>query len=819
LTSDDSTRVDVALPLPIYRTFTYSMEGPAPSTGTRVLVPYQRDERVGWVVGPGEPGPIRGLKSVLSVLEARPSVPPDMLELCRWVADYYVAPLGIAIRSALPSVLSDVSRDYVSLVGDPGPDLRPRERRLVEALRGREGPQRVRSLRDRLGMGSLWPDIRSLEARGALEHRTVPPAEPSVHTRKVVRLARPLEDLVERERIFGRAGRQREAYELIEASGGVVELSHLISSEGFSRSVVGGLEQKGLVELSDEEEHRDPFADRPPGPPDVLVPTAHQRGALERLVAALGGPSQPFLLQGVTGSGKTLVYIELLRETLARGRTAIVLVPEIALTPQTAKRFRAHFGDQVALLHSGLSDGERYDAWRSLRGGDRRIAVGARSALFAPLADLGAVVVDEEHDGSYKQSEAPRYHARDLAIMRAQAHNAVCVLGSATPSLESWSNARAGKFVRLALPERVGGARLPEVRVIDLRVKRGGGGGPPSPGGSILGEQLVEGIRVRLRRREQVILLHNRRGYSSFVQCRECGDVEQCANCSISLTYHRVTRRLLCHHCRYEEAAPSRCGRCGSTDLSFRGLGTEQVERVTAETFPEARIARMDVDTTSGKWAHQRILERVERGDVDILLGTQMIAKGLDFPRVTLVGVVNADVGIHMPDFRASERTFQLLSQVAGRAGRGKLGGEVLLQTSLPEHYAVRAAVAHAYEAFAERELAERESPPYPPWVRIVNVVWSSPTQPLAAAAAEQAAAWLEARLAASGRPEGGSVAIVGPAPAPIERLHGRWRWHFLLRSRSPRAIGEAARALAEGFKAPAGDIRLALDRDPVALL
>jgi primosomal protein N' (replication factor Y) len=312
-----------------------------------------------------------------------------------------------------------------------------------------------------------------------------------------------------------------------------------------------------------------------------------------------------------------------------------------------------------------------------------------------------------------------------------------------------------------------------------------------------------------------VILLHNRRGYSSFVQCRECGDVGQCTNCSISLTYHRVKHKLMCHHCRYEEPAPTRCARCGSTDLSFRGLGTEQVERVASEAFPEARIARMDVDTTSGKWAHQRILDRVEQGEVDILLGTQMIAKGLDFPRVTLVGVVNADVGMHLPDFRASERTFQLLSQVAGRAGRGRLAGEVLIQTSMPDHYAIRAAVAHDFEWFAERELREREHPRYPPLVRLANVVVSSPDQRLAAEASEQAARELRRWMLDGDRP----VDLVGPAPSPIERLHGRWRWHFFLRSSSPAALGDASRWLVERFRLPSGDVRLALDRDPVALL
>ena len=623
--------------------------------------------------------------------------------------------------------------------------------------------------------------------------------------------------------MFARTPRQREAYELLERSGGTSELTQMIKEEGFSRGVIKGLESKRLVGIFHEEQLRDPFADIPASKPPVLVPTKDQRNVIDALIGALDEDVPiPFLLQGITGSGKTLVYIELLREALARGQSAIVLVPEIALTPQTVSRFRAHFDDQVAVLHSGLSEGERYDAWRSLNTGKRRIAVGARSALFAPLSNLGVIVVDEEHDGSYKQSEAPRYLARDLAVVRARQTGAVCVLGSATPSLESWTNARTGKFHHLQLTKRVGGARLPEVRVVDLRAQRRGSSEAPRAnerGSGVLSSELVSAVDARLERAEQVILLLNRRGYSSFVQCRECGEVEQCLNCSISLTYHRSARRIICHHCRYDVPAPERCPRCGSADLSYRGLGTEQVERVTVETFPSARIARMDVDTTSGKWAHHRILDRVAKGDVDILLGTQMIAKGLDFPRVTLVGVVNADVGIHLPDFRASERTFQLLSQVAGRAGRGKLGGEVLIQTSLPDHYAIQAAVAHDFRAFAERESAARETPRYPPHLRMVNVILSSPDQRATAKSAEAGAAWLRRWLRGPNAEEPRAVELVGPAPAPIERLHGRWRWHFFLRGSSPSAIGRAVRALIDGFKVPGGDVRLAVDRDPVALL
>jgi primosomal protein N' (replication factor Y) len=529
----------------------------------------------------------------------------------------------------------------------------------------------------------------------------------------------------------------------------------------------------------------------------------------------------------VTGSGKTLVYIELLRHVVRQqGRGAIVLVPEIALTPQTVARFRAEFGDVVAVLHSALSDGERFDAWRALRTGSRRIAIGARSAIFAPVPDLGAIIVDEEHEASYKQSEAPRYHARELAVVRAANAGAVCVLGSATPSLESWSNTLRGKYRLLELPERVEGRPLPPVSVVDLR---GGKVWEQPPGmpdalvpaavrDRVLAPVLVAAIAARLDRGEQTILLLNRRGYSSFVQCRNCGHVWHCPDCNVSLTYHRSRRRMVCHYCCHDETVPERCDACGAGELSRRGVGTEQVERAVADTFPQARIARMDVDTTSGKWAHHQILERVGGREIDILLGTQMIAKGLDFPGVTLVGVVNADVAMNLPDFRASERTFQLLTQVAGRAGRGPAGGEVLVQTSLPSHYAIRAAIRHDYREFAARELEERRAPAYPPHERLVNVVVSG-TAELAVQDAAQAAADEVARLLAQHRVR--SVVLTGPAPCPIDRIRGRWRWHFLLRSATPGPLGAVCRHLQLRHDLPPGraELRIIVDRDPVNLL
>lgn len=755
-----TSRVEVALPLPVDQTFTYALDPaePRPAAGTRVLVPFHRAKRVGWVVGPGRPGSeTLRLRPVTRILDEEPSLPLRLLELAHWIADYYVAPLGLVLRAAVPSVLCATA----------------------------QGP-------------------------------------PKVRTHKIVHIATWLESLAERDAAFTRAPRQRAACESLERAAGSMPLASLLD-QGFGRGVVKALERKGIVEIRDQERVRDPFASTGTEPPPDLVPNPAQAAALKGLVSALDAPApRPFLLYGVTASGKTLVYIELLKQVVAaRGRSGIVLVPEISLTPQTVSRFRAHFGDSVAVLHSGLSDGERYDAWRQLRSGARRIAIGARSAIFAPLPDLGAIIVDEEHESSYKQSDAPRYHARDVAIMRARREGAVCLLGSATPSLESWSNQGAGKFELLRLPERATGVQLPPVRVVDLRERtppgaapRNGGprGRPSVMGRTVLSAELSDAIRARLERDEQSILLLNRRGYSSFFQCRECGEVPVCVSCSVSLTYHRATGRLLCHHCRYEEPVPESCHRCRARALSRRGLGTEQVERVVTESFPGARVARMDVDTTARKWAHSEILGRVGRGEVDILLGTQMIAKGLDYPRVTLVGVVDADVGIHLPDFRASERTLQLLSQVAGRAGRGTLGGEVLIQTRMPSHYAIRAACEHDYEGFAERELTERAGPGYPPHTRMVNVIVASPDPEAAASAAEEATDWVERRL------RGTPVMLTGPAPAPIERLKERWRWHFLLRSRSARELGMLTRAFAKSFR-PSSDTRVLIDRDPMALL
>jgi primosomal protein N' (replication factor Y) (superfamily II helicase) len=820
--------VEVAVPLPVFRTFTYAVPSALRSgivPGARVQVPFGTGERIGWVERIDALGAADGVRPLTAVLDAVPSVPANLLRLCRWVADYYLAPLGQVLRTALPAQLSTTTTDYLERTDRPPPrDERPSElEEIVLAwLAAGGGPQPVARLRREHGDRSWWPAIRRLEERGLVRVTTRSPRlEPPPRTRRMLRIERELPSLRERDEIFGRARRQRECWEWVESVGGVAEVPHLVGQLGFSYAVVNALVEKGLASILEEEVPRDPYARFAPPAAPQLTPTPRQREAVDALLAA-ARTAEPgtFLLRGVTGSGKTLVYIELLREVVERQRrTAIVLVPEIALTPQTVGRFRAVFGDRVAVLHSALSDGERHDEWRALRSGEKRIAVGARSAIFAPLPDLGAIVVDEEHEGSYKQGESPRYHAREVAVVRGAIEGAVCVLGSATPSLESWANAGSGKYRLIELPERVTGQPLPETRLIDLRAERKKERAPAAgTGGVVLAEELLEAIHVRLRRGEQTILLLNRRGYANFVQCRDCGRVWDCPSCAVSLTYHRRRARLTCHYCRYEEAVPTACARCGSPEIGFRGIGTEQVERTVEESFPGARIARMDVDTTSAKWSHHRILERVGRGEVDILLGTQMIAKGLDFPGVTLVGVVNADVGMNLPDFRATERTFQLVTQVAGRAGRGPRGGEVLIQTSLPGHYALTCSLAHDFHGFAERELEVRRDPAYPPFVRLVNVLVSGRDEVATQEATQRAADWLQGLIEERALQ---GVALVGPAPCPIERIRDRWRWHFLLRASEPAVLGRVGRFFAERFRLPPGkhELRVAIDRDPVALL
>ena len=735
------TYAAVVLPVPLSRSYIYEVPESLAARvvpGARVVVPLRRRSVVGIVTEAVGHLPSAGIdvKPIIAAPDDEPAISAPLLELGRWMSDYYGAPLGLSLRAILPRPLWSVARP-----AGPAPAA---ERVLVLTGNG-------------------------------------------------------MDSLLERERRFKRAPQRRVVYETVEALGGSAPVSHLVEQLRLSRNSIDGLVREGLARIEHVPEIRDPFAGLSTPPPPSL--TEDQR----RVVEGIRGTDlhQPALIHGVTGSGKTLVYLDLLRAVVQSGNGAILLVPEIALTPQTVARVRGVFGDSVAVLHSGLSDGERADAWRALRRGERLVAVGPRSAVFAPVQRLGAIVVDEEHEPSYKQGSAPRYHARDAAAMRAQLEGARLILGSATPSLETLSDER---IVTFTLPDRVEARPLPPVEVVDLRSAPRIAAPETPPGAIPWSEALDIAISGALERGEQVILLLNRRGFATFVQCPACGNVPGCPQCAIALTVHQTPPVMRCHYCGHEEPIPETCVVCGHATQRLRGLGTQQLEHFLGLRYPRARIARMDLDTTSSKWAHHHILDRVARGEIDILLGTQMIAKGLDFPNVTVVGVVDADTGLHFPDFRAGERTFQLVAQVAGRAGRGARGGRVFVQTRAPDHHAIRAAAAHSVSQFAAAELPLRSppNPPYPPRTGLVRFVISHEDNARAAELAEKVASWLRRAV----------PSVLGPAPCPLMRLKGKWRWHVLAKSAEPRVLGRVVRA----WRAkPHRDVTV--DRDPVSLL
>jgi primosomal protein N' (replication factor Y) len=797
----------VALPLPLATPYTYRIPetlGDRVVPGMRVVVPVRRRELIGLVVGVDAEAPEAVAKEVLAAPDAEPALSSALLETAEWMAGYYGAPLGLTLKSILPAGMWGESEVIVSLRNGT-PALGGLAGEVVAWLERRGGEAAVHTAARALKR-PLWDAIERLTRVDVVSLRVHPPDTGAARlTERTLSLASERPTLIERDILFKRRPKQRQLYETLESLGGSASVRHLSEQLGFGDGVVRALVRQGLARIGQTELVRDPFAGSPVSlPPKVL--TSDQAAALSAIAALPQG--QAALLFGVTGSGKTLVYLEAVRQVLAQGRGAIVLVPEIGLTPQTVSRFRGAFGDEIAVLHSGLSDGERADAWRLLRRGERRVAVGARSAVFAPVANLGLIVIDEEHETSYKNGETPRYHTRDVAAVRARLEAARLVLGSATPSAETWARTE-GKLTLLRLPERVAARPLPPVEIIDLRVAPKVGGTGPLAWSVAIDSAIV----ATLARREQALLLLNRRGYAAFLQCPDCGEVWQCPRCSISLTVHQAPPAMRCHYCGHEEPLPLTCRVCANPVQQMRGVGTQQLERMLAERYPEARIARMDLDTTSTKWSHQRILTSVEKGEVDLLIGTQMIAKGLDFPNVTLVGVVDADTGLYLPDFRSGERTFQLLAQVAGRAGRGPKGGRVLVQTRHPTHHALVWAARHDTEGFLRQERDIRESPPYPPATSLVNLVYSGPDEREAGLRAAGLADWCAGLIERYQLP----ITVLGPAPCPLVRIKDRWRWHVLLKGPSD-ALGRVVRYAARRLKRD-GNVRLVIDRDPVSLL
>lgn len=748
--------IEVALPLPLHRTFTYRLppDAPTPPPAGRVVVGFGRRRIVGFAVGTAESAP-EGVKvrPVLEVVDEEAVLSETERALADWIARYYLSPPGLALRLFFPP-----GSTYAVREGAEAEVARPVERLHV------------------LPVGAV--DRSDEEAALAA---------------------------------LSRAPAQRAAWEAARRLEAPVEQALFCDEIGVSSGVVRALAERGLVELESRPVARDPYATGA-GPMPVSgeegPPTSAQAAAIEAIGTALAGEAggdRTVLLQGITGSGKTRVYVEAVDAAVSSGGRAIVLVPEIGLAAPTVSRFRRRFGDRVAVLHSGLSDGERHHAWRRIRDGEAPIVIGARSALFAPVGRASLIVVDEEHETAYKQDETPRYLARDVAVYRGALEGGVVVLGSATPSLESRANAEEGKYRRVVLPTRIGDRPLPAVEIVDLKEAE-----PVAPG---LYRPLVDALGAALDRGDQAILFLNRRGFASFLQCLDCGWVPECPDCQISLTYHRGRPRLLCHYCAHEMEVPPVCAECGGRGLDHRGLGTQQVEEAVTTRFPDARVARMDLDTTGAKWAHARLYRAMQDREIDVLVGTQMIAKGLDLPGVALVGVISADTALHFPDFRATERTFQLLVQVAGRAGRGERPGRVLVQTWQPTNEAILAASTHDYEGFYRNEIGMRRGLGYPPERRLANVVVSGPDAAPVAAAVDRVADRLRKRLASG-------LVVVGPAPCPLERLRGRTRHHLLVKAELSGALDRVLRDLARHADDLVGSSnRLEIDRDPLNLL
>ena len=785
--------VSVAIPLPFQAPFTYRMpEGMAiPEPGVRVLVPFGARRVIGVVTGPaeetGNPGKI--LKDVQEVLDEAPLVLPPLLALAAWVAEHYLAPPGECYRLAMPPAGIRASKATVRLLRTDVAGSDP----LVEALRA--GPLRLSALARRLGKD---PEGRLARLRKegvvAVEQDLRAPGFRDVQVAALVESGP-----------AARGAAQKDVLARLRAAGGRARVADLVRDRPTLRGAVDRLARLGALLIEQERDVRHPeglpheAADRP-------LPSPDQERALEPLLAAVtAGGFTPFLLHGITGSGKTEVYFRAAEAALERGKGSLILVPEISLTPMLVRAATARFGRIVSVLHSELSVGERHDQWWRIREGEAPVVVGARSAVFAPLPEVGLVVVDEEHDGAYKQDESPRYNARDVAVMRGRLEGAPVVLGSATPSVESHTNALKGKYQRLVLPTRIGPQGLPRVEVVDRRaVLRAGGDEMLSP-------QLREALAARLARREQSLLLLNRRGWATSLLCRECGAQATCPNCSVSLTLHHGGRTALCHYCGHEVKAPAACATCGGAFLRLTGYGTERVVEAVREALPEARVARLDRDLAARRGVVAKTLAAFEAGETDILIGTQMIAKGHDFPRVTLVGVIDADVGLGLPDFRAAERTFQLLTQVAGRAGRGDVAGEVILQSHLPDHYALVFACAQDYPSFYEREMEFRRTMGYPPTTALVNLVVRADDAARGAAEADVLARALRESA-------GGRYRLLGPAHAPLARLRGEHRFQILLKGARP-AMREAVR---KALVARYGATRwpgIAVDVDPISVM
>ncbi|MED1947470.1 MULTISPECIES: primosomal protein N' [Brevibacillus] len=779
--------------------------------GSRVVVPFGPRQLQGYVIGiveDDEAIPDRSrLKDVVQVQDDTPPLTPELLKMSEWMSKQYLCPWVTAVQAMLPAVLKGKSEKWLTATDALDEEACGRSGLLWELFRKRQIPlsEVEKQFAEEYLLVPGWIQSGLLATEYQVRDRI---------TRKQQSFVRSLLDEGKLEEAIGslpaRAEQMRRVLQLMlmhkEQS---LSVQMLRDEYGITRSPLKSLESKGWIAIEQVEVYRDPYANRRFQDKQKPVFTPVQEAALTPILQSIeSGTYASYLLHGVTGSGKTEVYLEAIERTLEKGREAIFLVPEISLTPQMVERFKARFGADVAVLHSALSQGERYDEWRKIIRNQVKVVVGARSAIFAPFRNVGLIVIDEEHESSYKQEETPRYHAREVALWRAKENQGVLVMGSATPALETYALATRGRYELLRMPERVGNRPMPEVHVVDMREEL------QAQNRSMFSRKLHEMIADRLAKEEQMVIFLNRRGFSTFVMCRSCGYTMRCIHCDISLTYHKTNHTARCHYCGYTIAQPKHCPECQSEHIRFFGTGTQKVEAELAKLFPGIRVIRMDVDTTSRKGSHEELLNKFRSGQGDVLLGTQMIAKGLDFQRVTLAGIIAADTSLHLPDFRAAEKTFQLLTQVGGRAGRHELDGDVVIQTYTPEHYSIVHATKHDYPAFYQDEMMQRRRTGYPPYFRLVLITFSHEEVPVVIRGAHTMADYLRQRLAQT-------TILLGPVASPIARVKDRFRFQIMLKYRDEPQLSELLAQATAAFEEwnKQQKVLMTIDVDPYVLL
>ena len=814
--------IEVALGLPIRKTFTYAVPKEMEASiapGKRVWVPFGRRFLPGLILGPTRDVPSgKKILPIRGVVEDEFTIPQSLLRLLLWTSRYYLQPIGEVIKAALPTGSTLRPRECYQITEkgrQAHPSLPPRspERKILQSLLRQGGKGFLPSFRVRREGSSESPVLVRMAAEGWIQKEEDSFA-PLVQAKRI-RYVRVLQAPEETQTRFSRE--QKEVLDYIQKSGDL-PLRELAGRFPKGSLIIRQLARRRLVEIHAREDFRQPCRNEieawTNSPPDLLSPD--QQSAVAAISQAFRSQRyQAFLLHGVTGSGKTEVYLRVIEEVLTAGLQALLLVPEIALTSQLVAYFQTRVRFPMAILHSGLSLGERYDEWRRIRKGFAKLVIGVRSAIFAPLEHLGMIIIDEEHDSSFKQEDKVRYHARDLALVRGKMENAVVILGSATPSLESYHNAMEKKFRLISLPRRIEDRPLPEIQVLDMRLEAVDRKARP-----ILSRSLEESLQQNALRGEQAILFLNRRGFSTFSLCPDCGFTYKCPNCSVSLTYHLPEKSFRCHYCDYSLSPPDRCPKCASTRIRLFGTGTQRLEEEIQNKFPQIRLSRMDRDTTTRKSAHQKILSQVRRGNINFLIGTQMITKGHDLPGVTLVGVLAADLSLNVPDFRASERTFQLLTQVSGRAGRGALPGKVIIQTYNPQHYSILRAQAQDYFAFYEEEMKFRQEMAYPPFVRLVNLRLEGNSEARVQEVADSLRR-IAFKVRRSRKNFQGEVEILGPAIAPLAKLKGKIRHQMLLKGKNWSILHDYTEMLLYQVEKqiPLPGIRLTVDIDPVGML